>query len=29
VQLEEAGLIEERTATVNRWFREKLAELEG
>jgi hypothetical protein len=29
VQLEEAGLIEERTATVNRWFREKMAELEG
>src|SRR5262249_50648010 len=27
--LAEAGVIEDRTAVVNGWFREKLAELEG
>jgi hypothetical protein len=27
VQMEGAGIIEDRTAAVNRWFREKLAEL--
>src|SRR5947209_16651411 len=27
--LEEDGLIEDRTAAINTWFREKVAELEG